>query len=181
MSLQGAVTKPRKVILSFDPALKGGNYDDYRNSLFDEKYLSFKEGETPTRFYLRQLSEEHRDAISAQSTGVARLRMAIRCALLSVENYSVRDADTGLVKDVLALETEDAGELGKVLTLDAFKSLKLIDDWRSALFILIMEVSNPSFPLLPPSSPGSGDTEGSKTENENERSEVPATVNEDVL
>lgn len=180
MGLTSVVCTPKKAILSFDTSIVGGDYQAYRESLFDEKHLKLDAGNPPTRFTLRQWTDEHRDAIAAQPNGYQRIKMGIRCGLLALENYSIKDHDTGETKVQLGIELENAGELGNIISEDALKKLRIIDDWRSALFLLLMDFSNAKLPLSEPSSLEHGDTGELKTANEQNQPQVPDDAGENA-
>jgi len=164
------ILQPTKVILSIDPSIRENTeaqYEAYRASGYDESKLKIDPANPPTRFMIRQLTDEQRDAC-AQMAGHGILRglsMRIRCGLVSMDGYQVRKPD-GSVADVGKPETENAGVLGTIIKEKWLSDVSMPDEHKFALANEIREFSEASLPLSVPSELPSGDGSGSETESE---------------
>jgi len=87
LNLQKSVKQPYRVVLSMDQALaEESDYSKYIQEGYQEDHLKFTEGEEPTRFRMRPLTNKMRCFIDAFPEGHAQKLAAIRCSLLSIEN-----------------------------------------------------------------------------------------------
>lgn len=149
------------VILEGDSAI--GPKASYREYLqtWDEKHLDLIPGDAPTRFILRQLTEEQKRAIDPLE-GRARRALAVRCFLVGLQGYEVLRPDGSRVRP--ELQFEDAGGLGRIMTDASFKAIGLTDVQLIALYVTgTHHFSEAQLPFSRPSAPAAGLSAQSET------------------
>ena len=156
------VLQPTKVILPIDPAIRENTeaqYEAYRAAGYDESVLKIDPLNPPTRFLLRQLTDEQRDGCTMMSSqSIMRgVSMRIRCGMVGMDNYKIRKAD-GTVVDAGKPDTENAGVMGTIITEKWLSDLSMPDAHKIALANEIREFSEATLPLSVPSGPPSGDS-----------------------
>lgn len=159
MGLGKRVRLPTKVILPSDTSIADdeSDYDAYVESLYsDESTLTLRPEDPPTRWNIRQLTSEQKDAVEAQGDPRKIAFMSIRCALLGVEHYQVEEPD-GSVHDPAPPYTLNAGRLGTILQERWLHELNLPDEHILELFAAIRRFSNATVPLSQHSGPQSGE------------------------
>jgi hypothetical protein len=150
------VSAPVAVILEGDPALSPEmKYADYKESLYDPGKVILVPGEQPTRFHIRQLSDEHKDAIASSGNIRQQAKLAFRCSLQAVENYMVIDRN-GVEVPISAPEFENAGKLGRIITEKWMSDANFPSEHLMKLYIVIDNFSEAQGPLSKSSAPHAG-------------------------
>lgn len=183
MGLGFRIGSSRPVILSSDSSIMAGSdYQAYAESLFDESHLKLDPSDPPARFVVRGLTDEQRDAVDAQLGARARLKLCVRCGLLSHSGYTVQRV-SGEVTAVPLPDMEPAGQLGTVVSERWIRTLGidgydggLRTDVLVGLFGAITALSEATLPLSKRSAPGSGPPAASSKASAPSPSPAPGTA-----
>ena len=158
MGLSIRACQPTNVILPGDTAIGDQSLEAYTTYLkglcLDESPLKLKADDTPTRFMLRQWTDEHRDAIRSQMTDRHVWKTGVRCAMLGFTGYTVMK--DGLEVPAPVLDRHDEGRLGNVVALSWFRDVNMPDDHLEALYDVAKHLSEAAPPLSKPSGQESG-------------------------
>lgn len=117
MAVYRSIFNPKNIVLPVDSAIDETktDYSKYVESSFDNKHLSFNEGEKPTYFRIRQLTSKHRDYVERFITDRERARVIVKCGLIGIENYIIlKDDNTEEI--INSVENENNRELGSILS-----------------------------------------------------------------
>lgn len=159
MGLGKRIRKPAKVILESDPSIIGGNYAQYKESLFDRRYLELDPTNPPTEWQIKQWTDRQRDAIAAMRDAMERRgrKLGIMCSLIALINWIIETPDGN--RKTNHVPVFESSRLGVTIT-DAWMEeiafpSRIIDE----LFDLIEFFSEVQLPLSRPceSPPGAGD------------------------
>lgn len=138
------------VILENDSAIdeKKSDYKKYMES-WDESHLKFVAGDKPTRFLIRQLDSEQKDAIDGLKDR-QRMNAIIRCSLRGIENFMVYRAD-GSSYPISSPSLVDVGQFGQCVNEEWMKEFNPIQSVFTYLAVVCWAFSEPSLPLSRPS------------------------------
>lgn len=155
MGLGRRACKPTAVILESDSSIRNPDgYAEYIKTLFtDESLLDLNPADPPARFTLRQWTDEHRDAIEAE-TGRGRIKLGVRCALIGVHGYGVHRDGATIPLGSPDLKTE--GRLGDIVPPSWMRDAGLPSSHLNLLFGAAWILSEAGLPLSEPSAPASG-------------------------
>jgi len=152
-----------KVILPSDPSVLGG-YAAYKESLFDESKLQLDPKSEPTRWQIRQLSDDQKDAVSVvlATAGRKGKKAAIQCSLQALENFAIQYPD-GRTETIHVPQMEHT-PIGTAIKDEWMVRMGFPTPIIDELFELIVFFSEVQLPLSMPSEPPSGETDKSSQE-----------------
>lgn len=90
LKLNNSIKSNKRVILSIDPSITDkSDYSKYLSENYNEDNLVFAQGEEPTRFVIRSLSNKMKCWIDGHEQGLEQHIARIRCSLQSIENSDI--------------------------------------------------------------------------------------------
>lgn len=145
MALGRKILDSVRVVLKSDPAIEAG-YDEYKKSGYDFSKLKFCDGQRPTVFHIKQWSRRQKNSVSQLAPSVDAIDLAIRCCLISVDNYLIENANG--TETVLGAPTFDRyGDLGDIITVEWMDKANFLIDHKTDLYRAIETVGELSHPL----------------------------------
>lgn len=144
-----------KVILQADPAIdeERSDYTKYLEN-FDESHLSFLPGDKPTRFMIRQMDTDQKDALDALE-GRAKLSTRIKMCLKGIENYNIFKPD-GSSYPIANPEFNTRGLMGECIKDSWWKEFNPTEELIAALSTMCWFFSEAKAPLSNASAGGAG-------------------------
>jgi len=157
MGLGRRACKPTAVILPMDSSIRCADdgYKAYLDSLYtDEAALNLDPADPPARFTLRQWTDEHRDAIEAQTDDRAKAKLGVRCSLIGVSGYVVHRDGAAIPLGSPDLKSE--GRLGEIVPLSWMRDANMPNHQIEHLYLAARVLSEAGAPLSVRSGPASG-------------------------
>jgi len=145
------------VILRSDPSIIGGNYIEYKESLFERKHLEIDPANPPTVWQIKQWTDRQKDAVAAMRDAMDRRgkKLGIQCSLISLDNWTIEGADGS--RETTHAPVFESSALGTSITDEWMGSMGFPSDIIDELFALIEFFSEAQLPLSRPSGLRPGD------------------------
>lgn len=136
-----------KLVLAIDPAIdvEKSNFDLYYET-WDLKHIIIKEGEKPTCFTIRQISDKARDKLLSITNSPERATMAIRCGLVDVENYFIEKPNGELIP-LESPKRSNYGDWGNIITDEWMETAKFCFDEKLAIGGAVITITEARPPL----------------------------------
>jgi len=130
------------------------NLDAFRESHWDIKHLALS-GE-PTYWTIKPITRKQmKYAITVRHDEAEFWDFMVRAGLRLVENYTLQKPG-GERMPTPAVEVEEVGELGELITTKWMDTVNLQSNVKTALCLMIWQISEVHLPLPKPSEPESG-------------------------